>query len=75
MNLRVGDHAQVPKVSEGTCTGKNYFGVGHDFQVLKVSEGTCTGKVFSGMGDHFQVPRRDMYLTILRTYLQAITIQ
>ena len=35
----VGDHFQLPKVLEGTCT---FRGWGDHFQVLKVSEGTCT---------------------------------
>ena len=38
--LGVGDHFQVPEVSEGTCTGKACSGVGDHFQVLEVSERT-----------------------------------
>ena len=38
----MGDHFQVLKVSEGTCTGQIFLGVGDHSQVLTVSEGTCT---------------------------------
>ena len=29
-------------MSEGTCSGQIFWGVGDHFQVLEVSEGTCT---------------------------------